>query len=93
MGLLLIVSFSLLLIKVLINCRNNKKLLGRVRAFDRHCNMVLENVREMWTEVSSFVSFLFCFCFVLFFFFLCFYQQHTLIRGSGAITSSELLLT
>ncbi|XP_058082864.1 uncharacterized protein LOC131230858 isoform X2 [Magnolia sinica] len=39
--------------QVLINCRNNKKLLGRVRAFDRHCNMVLENVREMWTEVSS----------------------------------------
>ncbi|XVF32780.1 hypothetical protein REPUB_Repub17cG0112100 [Reevesia pubescens] len=26
--------------QVLINCRNNKKLLGRVRAFDRHCNMV-----------------------------------------------------
>ncbi|KAJ4759662.1 Small nuclear ribonucleoprotein family protein [Rhynchospora pubera] len=38
---------------VLINCRNNKKLLGRVRAFDRHCNMVLENVREMWTEVPK----------------------------------------
>ncbi|KAI4586915.1 hypothetical protein MJG53_004702 [Ovis ammon polii x Ovis aries] len=34
----------------LINCRNNKKLLGRVKAFDRHCNMVLENVKEMWTE-------------------------------------------
>uniref|UniRef100_A0A804RJL6 Small nuclear ribonucleoprotein Sm D2 n=1 Tax=Zea mays TaxID=4577 RepID=A0A804RJL6_MAIZE len=30
--------------QVLINCRNNKKLLGRVRAFDRHCNMVLENI-------------------------------------------------
>ncbi|KAJ0677667.1 putative small nuclear ribonucleoprotein Sm D2 [Helianthus annuus] len=30
---------------------NNKKLLGRVRAFDRHCNMVLENIREMWTEL------------------------------------------
>lgn len=30
--------------QVLINCRNNKKLLGRVKAFDRHCNMVLENV-------------------------------------------------
>ena len=28
--------------QVLINCRNNKKLLGRVKAFDRHCNMVLE---------------------------------------------------
>jgi small nuclear ribonucleoprotein D2 len=37
--------------QVLINLRNNHKLLGRVRAFDRHCNMVLENVREMWTEV------------------------------------------
>ncbi|AET00885.1 small nuclear ribonucleoprotein [Medicago truncatula] len=39
--------------QVLINCRNNKKLLGRVMAFDRHCNMVLENVREMWTEVPK----------------------------------------
>merc|ERR1712024_319016 len=36
--------------QVLINCRNNKKLLGRVKAFDRHCNMVLERVKEMWTE-------------------------------------------
>ena len=36
--------------QVLINCRNNHKLLGRVKAFDRHCNMVLENVKEMWTE-------------------------------------------
>jgi len=39
--------------QVLINCRNNKKLLGRVKAFDRHCNMVLENVQEMWTEVPK----------------------------------------
>ncbi len=36
--------------QVLINCRNNHKLLARVRAFDRHCNMVLEGVKEMWTE-------------------------------------------
>ena len=36
--------------QVLINCRNNRKILARVRAFDRHCNMVLENVKEMWTE-------------------------------------------
>merc|ERR1719384_736995 len=35
--------------QILINCRNNKKLLARVKAFDRHCNMVLENVKEMWT--------------------------------------------
>ncbi|GAM18084.1 hypothetical protein SAMD00019534_012590 [Acytostelium subglobosum LB1] len=39
--------------QILINVRNNKKLLGRVRAFDRHCNMVLENVREMWTEIPK----------------------------------------
>lgn len=39
--------------QVLINCRNNRKLLGRVKAFDRHCNMVLENVTEMWTEVPK----------------------------------------
>lgn len=36
--------------QVLINCRNNKKLLCRVKAFDKHLNMVLENVREMWVE-------------------------------------------
>ena len=35
--------------QVLIKCRNNKELLGRVKAFDRHCNMVLEGVKEMWT--------------------------------------------
>lgn len=39
--------------QVLINCRNNRKLLARVRAFDRHCNMILENVKEMWTEVCQ----------------------------------------
>ena len=38
---------------MLINCRNNRKLLGRVKAFDRHCNMVLENVKEMWTEARA----------------------------------------
>lgn len=49
-----LLPFNHLFTQVLINCRNNKKLLGRVRAFDRHCNMVLENVREMWTEVCYF---------------------------------------
>jgi small nuclear ribonucleoprotein (snRNP)-like protein len=39
--------------QVLINCRNNRKLLGRVKAFDRHCNMVLENVKEIWTEAGE----------------------------------------
>ena len=37
--------------QILVNVRNNHKLLARVKAFDRHCNMVLENVKEVWTEV------------------------------------------
>jgi small nuclear ribonucleoprotein D2 len=39
--------------QVLISCRNNRKLLGRVRAFDRHCNLVMESVREMWPETTK----------------------------------------
>jgi small nuclear ribonucleoprotein D2 len=33
--------------QVLINVRNGHKLLARVKAFDRHCNMVLETVKGM----------------------------------------------
>lgn len=47
-----VLSTVLFPVQVLINCRNNRKLLGRVKAFDRHCNMVLENVKEFWTEVG-----------------------------------------
>merc|ERR1712039_8372 len=36
--------------QVLISCRNNRKLLGRVKAFDRHMNMIMENVKEIWSE-------------------------------------------
>jgi len=39
--------------QVLVNCRNNKKLLGRVKAFDRHFNLVMEDVKEMWTEIPK----------------------------------------
>ncbi|KAG8827957.1 mRNA splicing protein [Serendipita sp. 399] len=39
--------------QILISLRNNRKLLARVKAFDRHSNMVLENVKEMWTETPS----------------------------------------
>ncbi|KAJ3269633.1 Small nuclear ribonucleoprotein Sm D2 [Terramyces sp. JEL0728] len=39
--------------QILIFCRNNRKLLARIKAFDRHCNMVLENVKEMWTETPK----------------------------------------
>ena len=39
--------------QVLIMCRNNRKLLCYVKAFDRHMNMVLESVREMWKETPK----------------------------------------
>lgn len=39
--------------EILIALRNNKKLLGRVKAFDRHMNMVMENVQEVWTEMPK----------------------------------------
>ena len=39
--------------QVLIACRNNRKLLSRVKAFDRHCNMVLEEVTELWQETPK----------------------------------------
>ena len=39
--------------QILINCRNNKKLLGRLKAFDRHFNMVLEEVTEIWMETPK----------------------------------------
>lgn len=39
--------------QVLINVRNNKKLLAKVKAFDRHCNMVLQDVQEVWVEYSK----------------------------------------
>lgn len=35
---------------VVVSCRNNHKLVAKVKAFDRHCNMILENVKELWTE-------------------------------------------
>ncbi|KAL0222659.1 hypothetical protein P9112_002049 [Eukaryota sp. TZLM1-RC] len=39
--------------QVLITLRHNRKLLGRVRAFDRHLNIVLENVQEVWSQLYS----------------------------------------
>eukprot|EP00922_Rhytidocystis_sp_ex-Travisia-forbesii_P019368 GHVS01028692.1.p1 GENE.GHVS01028692.1~~GHVS01028692.1.p1 ORF type:complete len:128 (+),score=23.09 GHVS01028692.1:302-685(+) len=39
--------------QVLVNCRNNRKLLGRVKAFDRHCNLLLTDVREYWVEIPK----------------------------------------
>ncbi|KAA6391163.1 MAG: putative small nuclear ribonucleoprotein D2 [Streblomastix strix] len=36
--------------QIFVHLRNNRKLLGRVKAFDRHMNLVMENVKEYWTE-------------------------------------------
>jgi small nuclear ribonucleoprotein D2 len=33
--------------KVLINCRNGKKIIARVRSFDHHFNMLLEDTSEV----------------------------------------------
>jgi small nuclear ribonucleoprotein D2 len=35
---------------ILIHLRNDHRLVAKVRAFDRHCNMVLESVKEYWRE-------------------------------------------
>lgn len=35
---------------VLVSLRNGHKLLGTVKAFDRHCNLVMTDVTEVWTE-------------------------------------------
>ena len=34
--------------KVVVSCRNEKKLIGNLRAFDRHFNLLLEGVNEFW---------------------------------------------
>lgn len=35
---------------ILVSLRNNHKLYGHVKAFDRHCNLVMTGVKEFWTE-------------------------------------------
>jgi len=39
--------------QILIYCRNNRKLLGRIRAFDSHMNIILEAVCEIWSEMMK----------------------------------------
>jgi small nuclear ribonucleoprotein (snRNP)-like protein len=52
--------------QVLVNLRSNRKLLGRIKAFDRHMNLVMENVKEIWTEFpkKGSISISFCPCFL-----------------------------
>eukprot|EP00166_Cyanidium_caldarium_P000669 ctg_126.g77 len=37
----------------LVSCRNDKKLYGILRAYDKHFNLILEQVRELWRERSA----------------------------------------
>ena len=37
---------------IIISCRNNHKLIGKVRAFDRHCNLVLETSKNCGLKTS-----------------------------------------
>jgi len=37
---------------VLVSLRNNHKLLGHVKAFDRHCNLIMTGVKEFWSEAA-----------------------------------------
>lgn len=30
--------------------RNNKKIIANLKAFDKHFNLILENIREVWNE-------------------------------------------
>ncbi|CAH6723011.1 small nuclear ribonucleoprotein Sm D2 [[Candida] jaroonii] len=36
--------------KIVISCRNNHKLVGSLKAYDHHCNMILEEVKDIWSE-------------------------------------------
>ncbi|KAJ5909108.1 mRNA splicing protein [Penicillium taxi] len=38
---------------VLVSTRQDRKIHGRVKAFDRHCNLVMESCKEIWTEKSK----------------------------------------
>jgi small nuclear ribonucleoprotein D2 len=38
---------------VLVSCRNNRKIIGKIKAFDRHMNLVLEDVMETWVEMPK----------------------------------------
>ena len=30
--------------------RNNKKIIAKLKAFDKHFNLILDNIREIWNE-------------------------------------------
>ena len=35
---------------VIISLRNNHKMYAKVKAFDKHCNLLIYDIKELWTE-------------------------------------------
>jgi small nuclear ribonucleoprotein D2 len=38
---------------ILVQCRNDRKILGKLVAFDHHFNLVLTNALEIWTKPGA----------------------------------------
>eukprot|EP00924_Labyrinthula_sp_SR-Ha-C_P002119 maker-scaffold_19-snap-gene-1.3-mRNA-1 protein AED:0.01 eAED:0.01 QI:97/1/1/1/1/1/2/41/97 len=36
--------------QILVHLRNDHKLVARIKAYDRHCNMILQDVTELWNQ-------------------------------------------
>lgn len=36
--------------------RNNKKIIAKIKAFDKHFNLILESVRELWNDNRKRIS-------------------------------------
>jgi len=40
-------------ILAIIFLRNNKKIIANIRAFDKHFNLILDNIRELWNQNNN----------------------------------------
>jgi len=40
-------------ILAIIFLRNNKKIIANIKAFDKHFNLILDNIRELWNQNNN----------------------------------------